>query len=81
MCYAPVCHSLILRLATSDRAFDLHALATPPAFILSQDQTLNNNSYCLATIGSARLKACAYETCDGRCNHVIVNTWIVLRRT
>ncbi len=44
MCYAPVCHSLILRLATSDRAFDLHALATPPAFILSQDQTLNNNS-------------------------------------
>jgi hypothetical protein len=30
-------------LASSAGAFDLHALSTPPAFILSQDQTLNNN--------------------------------------
>ncbi len=35
MCYAPVCHASL----KSD-AFDLHALDTPPAFILSQDQTL-----------------------------------------
>ena len=33
MCYSPVCQA-------SKLAFDLHALATPPAFILSQDQTL-----------------------------------------
>jgi hypothetical protein len=32
MCYAPVCHG--------SNPFDLHALDTPPAFILSQDQTL-----------------------------------------
>jgi len=26
-------------------AFDLHALSTPPAFILSQDQTLNKRKF------------------------------------
>jgi len=35
MCYSPVCHALYCY-----KAFDLHALNTPPAFILSQDQTL-----------------------------------------
>ena len=35
MCYAPVC--LVNAKAL---AIDLHALDTPPAFILSQDQTL-----------------------------------------
>ena len=33
-------------------SFDLHVLGTPPAFILSQDQTLilkfNRSSFCLA---------------------------------
>ena len=28
--------------ATLLQAYDLHVLGTPPAFILSQDQTLNN---------------------------------------
>ena len=27
-------------IATSEKPFDLHVLTTPPAFILSQDQTL-----------------------------------------
>ena len=27
------------------RPYDLHALSTPPAFILSQDQTLNKDAY------------------------------------
>src|SRR5699024_3640106 len=40
-CYSPVRHSIkgskLPRLA-----FDLHVLGTPPAFILSQDQTLHN---------------------------------------
>ena len=30
-------------------SFDLHVLSTPPAFILSQDQTLQLNSASLAT--------------------------------
>ena len=34
MCYAPVRHSLPV-----GRTFDLHVLRTPPALILSQDQT------------------------------------------
>ena len=36
-CYSPVRHS-----STPERAFpfDLHVLSTPPAFVLSQDQTL-----------------------------------------
>ena len=42
MCYAPVCHSL-----SEDKAFDLHALDTPPAFTLSQDQTLKKESSSL----------------------------------
>ena len=32
-CYSPVCHSPC-------GAFDLHVLSLPPAFVLSQDQTL-----------------------------------------
>src|SRR6478672_9312220 len=34
-CYSPVRHYLSV-----DRPFDLHVLSTPPAFVLSQDQTL-----------------------------------------
>ncbi len=37
-CYSPVCHS---RLNCSRLPCDLHVLGTPPAFILSQDQTLH----------------------------------------
>ena len=38
-CYSPVCHFPLIRRKSG--SFDLHALDTPPAFILSQDQTLN----------------------------------------
>ena len=40
-CYSPVCHSVIHCWIT---AFDLHVLGTPPALILSQDQTLMLNA-------------------------------------
>src|SRR5689334_15690109 len=36
-CYSPVCHSIE---GCPSLAFDLHVLGTPPALILSQDQTL-----------------------------------------
>src|SRR5207237_1487537 len=36
MCYSPVRHSLS---PCGERTYDLHVLGTPPAFILSQDQT------------------------------------------
>ncbi len=43
VCYSPVCRSYPQpKLGTSR---DLHALDTPPAFILSQDQTLKNENF------------------------------------
>ncbi len=42
-CYAPVCHSLFVistEVSITKIPFDLHVLTTPPAFTLSQDQTL-----------------------------------------
>ena len=42
-CYSPVRHSLFIGIATEWRAFDLHVLGTPPAFVLSQDQTLHRD--------------------------------------
>ena len=42
--YSPVRHSVIVSLSPKksirNASFDLHVLGTPPAFILSQDQTL-----------------------------------------
>src|SRR6185437_5524734 len=43
-CYSPVRHSLFISIATEWSAFDLHVLGTPPAFVLSQDQTLRRDS-------------------------------------
>src|SRR5262245_41274948 len=37
-CYSPVCH--FTRGPKPTFSFDLHVLGTPPAFVLSQDQTL-----------------------------------------
>jgi hypothetical protein len=42
-CYSPVRHSLFISIATEWSAFDLHVLGTPPAFVLSQDQTLHRD--------------------------------------
>ena len=41
-CYSPVRHSSFQLSASTreEKAFDLHVLGTPPAFVLSQDQTL-----------------------------------------
>ena len=44
MHYSPVRHCPPLPLAEASFrrfSFDLHVLGTPPAFVLSQDQTLN----------------------------------------
>jgi hypothetical protein len=40
-CYAPVRHSPIGTEVPG--SFDLHVLSTPPAFVLSQDQTLRQD--------------------------------------
>ena len=40
-CYSPVRHSVFICIATDWTSFDLHVLGTPPAFVLSQDQTLH----------------------------------------
>ena len=42
------------------RPFDLHVLSTPPAFVLSQDQTLHVNSYLHEKLVLAQLLFCKY---------------------
>ena len=42
----PLSHRSIIRRISKGASFDLHVLGTPPAFILSQDQTLVK-SVCL----------------------------------
>ena len=61
MCYAPVCHSFLTEVKES---FDLHALDTPPAFILSQDQTLKYNSI---------FSKLDMALSNKRCNHTMDN--------
>ena len=39
----PLSHRSIIRRISKGASFDLHVLGTPPAFILSQDQTLRSN--------------------------------------
>ena len=41
--YSRVTHPFATHLCRSTDAFDLHVLGTPPAFVLSQDQTLHEN--------------------------------------
>ena len=45
--YSPVRHSVCLfpppKGSSKTASFDLHVLSTPPAFVLSQDQTLSEN--------------------------------------
>ena len=42
-CYSPVRHSVFSGVSTGWTSFDLHVLSTPPAFVLSQDQTLHRD--------------------------------------
>ena len=54
-CTGQVTHALLTRPPLSHKtrrssaSFDLHVLSTPPAFILSQDQTLKINGACPLT--------------------------------
>ena len=60
MHYSPVRHCPPLPLAEASFrrfSFDLHVLGTPPAFVLSQDQTLNKLYHnCLKTVITDLLK-------------------------
>src|SRR5699024_6812699 len=47
-CYSPVCRSIVGSMFLTI-ALDLHVLGTPPAFILSQDQTLPDWKTCLSS--------------------------------
>ena len=49
----------ILHIATKDESSDLHVLGTPPALVLSQNQTLHKNYYNLN-----RLSLFLYEASD-----------------
>ena len=44
------------------RPFDLHVLSTPPAFVLSQDQTLHVNPYLHEKLVLAQLLLCTSRT-------------------
>ena len=43
-CYSPVRHSHHTTTKATQIPFDLHVLSTPPAFVLSQDQTLQTKN-------------------------------------
>ena len=47
--YSPVRHLVFTEINTP---FDLHVLSTPPAFVLSQDQTLQKNYFSKNRFGS-----------------------------
>lgn len=66
MCSAPVCHFPTFDVI-SVGSCDLHALDTPPAFILSQDQTLSRTS------GPKTGHLILYR----RCNHTEDNFFVI----
>jgi hypothetical protein len=56
-CQGQVAHVLLTRSPLIPRAspgssFDLHVLSTPPAFVLSQDQTLREKPLSLLSAGT-----------------------------
>src|SRR5205814_8862517 len=53
-CYSPVRHCTFTSVATGWAPFDLHVLSTPPAFVLSQDQTLHRDRARANPVRSAR---------------------------
>lgn len=66
MCSAPVCHFPTFDVI-SVGSCDLHALDTPPAFILSQDQTLSRTSS----------PKTGYLILYRRCNHTEDNFFVI----
>ena len=57
--YSPVRHCPLLQLDESSFrrfSFDLHVLSTPPAFVLSQDQTLHDRLFVWLDLFLALLK-------------------------
>ena len=66
-CYSPVRHSVTTTpCGAAVTAFDLHVLGTPPALILSQDQTLKLKCLLTAAIHQARLASRGFTVaaCD-----------------
>ncbi len=75
MHYSPVCHSTCPPKRTF--AFDLHVLGTPPAFTLSQDQTLQfdlYSFYCLLCC-TVRIK---FPLGSPRCCHRVSRLGLML---
>jgi hypothetical protein len=60
-CYSPVRHS---RRAEAPRAFDLHVLRTPPALVLSQDQTRHPSSLHAHTRTHLRVARARERVCS-----------------
>ena len=58
-CYSPVRHSSTQSKLQAS-AFDLHVLSTPPAFVLSQDQTLRKKQNATPVIG-IRQPGCKFD--------------------
>src|SRR5215203_2598823 len=61
---SPTCYSPVRRSPVAEATFahDLHVLSTPPAFILSQDQTLQFRSFCHLGRLTARQLLCFFGT-------------------
>ena len=78
----PLSHQSIIRRISKGASFDLHVLGTPPAFILSQDQTLKINSsnlyrqrYIFATASDTSVAQINLITCS---DYHYLNIWLGL---
>jgi hypothetical protein len=78
MCYSPVRHSLD---PCGSRAFDLHVLGTPPAFILSQDQTRHSVIPTMphAETGSNACELRSRPSLRCCCSYLAVRRWLLPR--
>ena len=80
--YVPTCYSAVRHSECKHPACDLHALGTPPAFVLSQDQTLHEKD----GTGCLRQPPPEKATRDPNTSHhhdsvVKVQPWLLVRRT
>ena len=50
-------------IATPENPFDLHVLSTPPAFVLSQNQTLHKENLCNGLLSTVTCSGPSARTC------------------
>src|SRR5687768_15768628 len=70
---SPTCYSPVRRSCTPERALplDLHVLSTPPAFVLSQDQTLQQNLALAKPATGSQVKQTGIKPIHDKARHTV----------